>query len=82
MWREEQSQRTKEAYKVEHKKCGSSSASGIQVTEGGGGLEGGREGAFFAAVLFPLPPCGVYRSPGPSVYKLQTQKKEESRAVR
>ena len=35
MWREEQSQRTKEAYKVEHKKCGSSSASGIQVTEGG-----------------------------------------------
>ena len=47
MWREEQSQRTKEAYKVEHKKCGSSSASGIQVTEGGGGLEGGREGAFF-----------------------------------
>ena len=41
--------------------CGTSSASGIQVTEGGGGKGGGREGSF-SLFFFPVPPCGVCRS--------------------
>ena len=56
--------------------CGTSSASGIRVTEGGGGLGTGREGSF--SLLF-LSTAAVWCVPSsvPSVYSTNYKRKEK-----